>query len=352
MINIISRSIVFKNITGPQKVVANLIKGLEKLNYPYVVNKRLDYCERLYIHDDRSALMEISKLDPKIKILVGPNLYVVPRDIPGELDISRAVYLVPSEWNKRFWLHFGFSKCPMESWAAGIDTREFLPSDKPKEFILIYWKQRSENELNIIKGELEKRDLPYKILHYDKGYAEENFRKILSKTRYVIWLGRQESQGIALQEILASNVPVLVCDVESVGHCVGGGELNSEEKDYKDTTSAEYFDGRCGVKIKNLININSAIEKMESGFNGFSPREYILENLSLEGQAKKLINLYEKHFNMPYDAGEVFVSGGDSGWRNAKPEYIFYLKVKHGIKMALVRMHLWNFISWIIRKIS
>lgn len=345
MLNIVSRSAVFKNISGPQKVVANLIKGLEKVNYPYVVNKRLDYCERLYIHDDTIALSEVSKLDPRIKVLVGPNLYVVPRDLPKELDISRAVYLVPSAWSRNFWQHFGFDRCPMEVWPTGIDTEEFKPLVGKKDFILVYFKQRFMNELEAVKKELELKNLPYRILHYDKGYKEEEFKELLKNTRYVIWLGRQESQGIALEETLSENIPILICDVSSVGHCIGGGELNQAEKDFTDTTSAEYFDSRCGIKIKDLSELGAAIEKMENNLASFEPRKYVLENLSLEGQAKKLLHFYDKYFGLSYEAGllEKPLHLGD--WQNAKWHYVLYLKLKHNFKMVLVKIGIWKLIK-------
>ena len=335
MINIVSRSKIFSNVTGPSKVVENLIKGLEKLDYPYVVNKRLDYCKRLYIHDDRIALGKVAELSPEIRVLVGPNLYVAPRNIPAELDISKAVYLVPSEWNKRFWLHFGFNKCPMEAWPAGIDTDEFKPAGGNKEFILVYFKQRFDRELDILKKELEAKSLAYKILHYDKGYKEAEFKGLLEKSRYVIWLGREESQGIALEETLSAGVPILVCDVSSVGHLIGGNDLSQAEKDFKDTTSAEYFDDRCGIKIKDLGELPGAIERMESNFG----------ELSLEGQARKLLGFYGKYFGLSYEAGfdEKPLREGD--WQNAKRCYIFYLKLKHNFKMILVKLGIWKLIK-------
>ena len=349
MINVVSRSKIFSNVTGPSKVVENLIKGLEKLGYPYVVNKRLDYCKRLYIHDDRIALGKVAELSPEIRVLVGPNLYVAPRNIPAELDISKAVYLVPSEWNKRFWLHFGFNKCPMEAWPAGIDTDEFKPAGGNKEFILVYFKQRFDRELDVLKKELEAKSLAYKILHYDKGYKEAEFKGLLEKSRYVIWLGREESQGIALEETLSAGVPILVCDVSSVGHLIGGNDLSQAEKDFKDTTSAEYFDDRCGIKIKDLGELSGAIERMESSFKEFEPRQYILENLSLGGQARKLLGFYEKYFNLSYEAGLEDKPLHHGNWQNAKWSYVFYLKLKHKIKMLLVKIHLWDAVSNIMK---
>jgi len=72
---------------GQIKVFKNLIKGLDRIGYPYVVNQRLDACERLWVHDDTRALPLLHKLPAEIKAIVGPNLYVMPRDMPRGLDL-------------------------------------------------------------------------------------------------------------------------------------------------------------------------------------------------------------------------------------------------------------------------
>lgn len=176
------------------------------------------------------------------------------------------------------------------------------------------------------------------------GYKENNFKELLGKSRYLIWLGRQESQGIALEETLSCDIPILICDVSSVGHCIGGGELNQEEKDFKDTTSAEYFDKRCGIKIKDLDEIGEAVDKMEADLHDFSPRKYILENLSLEKQARGLLSFYEKYFGLSYDGGLKEKPLNYGTWLNGRWYYVIYLKARHTLKTFLVKIGLWSFI--------
>lgn len=349
MLNIISRSILFKGVSGPKKVVENLIKGLDKLGYPYVFNKRLDACKKLYIHDDRCALKQIKKLSRDIKVIAGPNLYVLPREIPKNIDLSRIIYLQPSQWVKDFWLDFRFNKCLVDVWPTGIDTDSFNPLDDKKEFVLIYFKQRFGDELKQVEDVLRKKKLDYRIIKYG-NYKEIDYKNLLSKSRYIIWLGRQESQGLALQEALALNIPILVCDVHSVGYCDSGGEFNEEEKDYKNTTSAPYFSDACGLKIKDFLELNNAVDFMEQNIQKFQPREYILKNLNLEKQAKDLILLYEKHFELFYKDGfkEKLLKEGD--WINNKLYYIFYLKLKHFIKMFFVKIGIWNYVWKLLNK--
>lgn len=343
MLNIISRSILFPNVSGPKKVVENLIKGLEQLHYPYLINRRLDACDRLYIQDDRVALYKIAGLPPHIKTIVGPNLYVTPREIPSNLDLTRVIYLQPSEWTRDFWEEFKFTKCTLDVWATGVDANEHRPSDNKKEFVLIYFKQRFENELGNVEDALKRKGVDYRVIRYG-AYKQVDYKDLLSCARYVIWVGRQESQGLALQEAMATNVPILVWDVSSLGHCVGGGEFTENEKAFTGATSAPYFSDDCGMKIKNLAELDTAIDFMEKNFAGFEPRRFVIENLSLTKKAKDFVELYEKYFGLVYKAGfqESILMEGD--WLNNKFYYRVYLLLKHTLKIVLIKIGIWPFI--------
>lgn len=120
----------------------------------------------------------------------------------------------------------------------------------------------------------------------------------------MIWHGRHESQGLALQEALAMDVPILVCDVKSVfdQYQVGYTYIWDEENRNIPATAAPYFDDSCGIKIQELTRIEEAMEFMLNNLKHFSPREFVLRNLSLEGQARKLIELYE-YWGMSYENG-------------------------------------------------
>lgn len=286
MLNIISRSINDKKIRGPKKVVANLILGLEKIGYPYVINKDLDSCKKLWIHDDVDALYDLKKIKKDIAVLIGPNLFVNPENIPKNLDLSRAVYLEPSINVKDVWEKRGYNKSPLEVWPVGIDTEKYLPSGDTKDIILIYFKNRKKDELESIENLLQKKNIKYETIIYG-NYQEENYSSLLKRTKYIIWLGIYESQGIALLEALSSNIPIIVID----------NQIPQNKFDINGT-SAPYFDERCGIIIKNAKKLESNIDMMEKNFTQLSPRNFVIENLEVGKQAEKLLDLYEKYFSL------------------------------------------------------
>lgn len=305
MLNIISRSLSSNKVGGPKKVAENLIKGLEKIDYPYVINKKLDSCGRLWIHDDMEALEKIDQLDSRIKIVAGPNLFIPSKNYPNfpeNIKLNRVVLLQPSNWVKQMNLDFGFNQGKIDVWPTGIDLDEFKPRDKAsKDYVLIYFKQRFEKELEEVIGVLNKKSIAFKIVTYG-DYKEEEYKGLLSGARYLIWLGTKESQGIALEESLASNVPIIVLDVSYVGQWVPSEAekeiFTKEMAEYiGGVTVAPYFDQSCGLKIKDIKKFNGAIDRMEEDWRKFEPRNFIVKNLSLEKQAKDFLNIYDKHWD-------------------------------------------------------
>ena len=325
MINIISRSANEKKIGGPQKVYANLVKGLDKIGYPYVLNRKLNATKRLWIHDDVQALRYLHRTSAKT--VVGPNLFVMPRDIPQEIGLEGVLYLHPSEWPIKQWKSAGFNTCPIHPWPVGIDTEEFRPmtGKRSSKAITVYHKERGPKELEYIVELLEKRRLKHNLVLYG-NYSQDEYQEVLRSTSFIIWHGRHESQGIALQEAMACDVPVLVCDVTSVLQQVGGRYIWDEEDGRVRVIAAPYFDERCGMKITDLSHLEEAIQFMFDNLASFAPREYVLENLSLEGQARKWVSLWE-HWGLSFESGlneEVATKGKwppihDRVWQRTRP---------------------------------
>jgi hypothetical protein len=320
MLNIISRSYVEGEINGPQKVVTSLIKGLDILGYPYCINKDLGATSQLWIHDDPRAFAEAAK--GGIHAIVGPNIYIMPKNIPVDIDMSKLIYIQPTRWTCNFWKDRGFDKCPLDVWPSAIDTDEFTERPRPANGnVLLYYKQRPTEELDFVTAMLEKKKIPYDIIRYG-SYSQKEYVAKLKNARYVFWLGRHETQGIALEEALAMNVPALVWDVSAVGHWLprekDKNNYSPEEATYTNTTSAEYFDDRCGIKTKNRTDIESAIDRMEQNWSTFSPRQYISENLGLEKQARTMIDLFTKHLGISYEDGKNETIKNNKKWQNAQ----------------------------------
>jgi len=304
VLNIISKHYLSKNISGPQKVVYNLISGLKRINIPFVVNKPLDSCPFLLIQDDIDSIHKAINLPSSIRVIVGPNVFLLPKHLSEDINLSRFVYLQPSKWTKDFLSKLHFDQCPVVVWPVGIDLHHNKIDDRKRKIVLIYCKNDSAKELKKIREILDKRSIAYEIIVYG-SYFQSEYEEKIKRSKYIIWLGRHESQGIALQEALAWDIPMIVREVPKNGFSYTTKKeavlFTPKEREFlKIASVAPYFDERCGIKIYDIDKeFEEALIKMDKDYLLYNPREYIKDNLSLEKQAMELINIFknEKLFN-------------------------------------------------------
>lgn len=294
--------------SGGTKVFQNLVKGLTRIGQSFVVNRHPRSTRRIWLHNQVLALPEILRATDAERVL-GPNLFVMPRDIPG-LRFDGCIYVQPCDWAAQMWKGSGFTGCPIKVWPVGIDTDEFRPEpalSRRDDHVLVYHKLRDKRELDQIKRVLDERKLSYELITYGH-YRESDYKAALSNAAFVIWHGRQESQGLALLEALASGVPIIVCDVRTVFDSRGDSYVFHPDAARFPVTSAPYFDDTCGVKISDLSELPRAIELMRLEADAFHPREFVMREMSLEGQAKAFVELWGAWPGASADGGRVMSS--------------------------------------------
>jgi glycosyltransferase involved in cell wall biosynthesis len=337
MLNIISRAIVSKRTHGPRKVVENLIQGLDAIGVPYVLNQGLTATQALWIHDDPSALETLIQLHPEIPAVVGPNMYSTPRSLSGITLRNNLVWLSPALWVQQFWQASGFEHAPHAVWPVGIDTTRFTPdSSINKDTVLVYVKQRSNEDVQQVIELLKNRGIPYTLMRYGT-YAETEYVHALKRARGIIWIGRSESQGIALLEALAADVPALVWDITSFGSWDGGGKerFTPQELAFTQATAVPYFSSACGLRFTKKEELPTVLETFMEKLGSFSPRTYIAEHLSLAGQAHAFIELYTKHLHLPEAQLRETTLRPEKPWRNATLSFLLKTRIKDAIRAVI-----------------
>jgi len=227
--------------------------------------------------------------DYKIKFIFGPHFSVFPNiNVINKLISDNTVYVQPSDWVCHLWKSFSFcDKLNIRTLPFGVDTNKFINDNKiEKDHIIIYYKSRHPNELKQIIDFIKNCEKNIKIFSYNNKYKEEEYLKYLKKAKYGIWLGRHESQGFALQEALSCNVPLLVWDVKTMkqeyGYCYNNDNY---------ATSIPYWDSNCGEFFYDYNEIEKTYNIFISKINDYTPRKYILDNLTFEKCEDKLLNL-------------------------------------------------------------
>ena len=299
-VNIISTQYNRIRTTGPKKVLDNTLKGLDKLGIKYVFNKPINAYTYNWIHDDQKAIIEAGFVGKAV--LVGPNIAVLPKDLPKfrKKLPKGSVYLHPSQWTIDIWNYLGYCESKLDFWPVGIDINKFKIVDrKDNTKVLLYFKQRDLKLLEEAKIMLKTMNLEYELINYG-FYNEETYIKVLSECRFGIWIGCSESQGIGLQEALATGLPLVVLDANSIFDSVPTDSRNYYTYDFPKevknvrTTTAPYFDDRCGIKIDDIHMLKESIIFMKNNIEKYNPREYIEENLTLEKSALSLVSFFGK----------------------------------------------------------
>lgn len=245
---------------GPGKVLGNLLSGLKKIGIEYKLNSDGD--KNIILQDCQRLRGDLSNC------LLGPNIATLPidNDILMRPDSYHKI-IVPSEWVKNLysrWIH----KNKIFVWPVGIDTDLFHDySNHHKQFdFLVYHKRRSDSELSRVLNFLESKNQSFTVMKYG-NYSEEHFIDSIRNSKRGFIIGGTESQGIAIQEMLSCNLPLLVWDIKS---WEDRGILNSCS-----ATSIPYYDGRCGEFFFDVNELENTYSKFMAG--SFEPRNFVMK---------------------------------------------------------------------------
>ena len=204
-------------------------------------------------------------------------------------------YLCLCEWHQRlFARHYG-DACA--AWFAGVDLDAWPDrrgDPKDIDFIvyekLLWDRERSAPKLvEPILAELSRRGLTAEVLRYGH-YNHEQYRRLLSRARGMIFLVEHETQGLACQEAMASSVPILAWDQ---GFWLDPSRLLYDNEPVP-ASSVPYFDARCGERFKDLEDLPAALDRFLERRDTYAPRAFVAERLSMEKSAEIYMDLYRR----------------------------------------------------------
>jgi len=230
--------------------------------------------------------IDVSKY-PNTKFLFGPHFSVFPNNTQLQLiNGPNSIYIQPSQWVVNLWKMCNVNN-RMSSLPFGVDTNRFnqIKPLEQRNKVFIYYKHRNPEELHYVVQLLEKYNIHYELFDYVRGYDETDYLNYLHDSKYGIWVDAHESQGFALQEALACNVPLLVWNVTSMNQ-----EYGSNYADIP-ATSIPYWDERCGEFFYNVNNLEIMFQSFLYKLDQYKPRDFILETLSIEKCEDKLLTI-------------------------------------------------------------
>jgi len=281
--------------SGIGKVFQNLCLGLDRLGIEYLVNPPFAHLKQT----DRVGVLgrgryALEGYDRPIPIVAGIALMSHPSEWPTlctDYPVTR--YLQHSAWAADIYRPYFGDRCAI--WPVGIDTEHWVPGSPKDIDLLVYdkirWNRGADKPalLQQVLQSIAYRKLRAVTIRYGE-YSEARYRRLLARAKGMIFLCEHESQGLACQECLSCDVPVLAWDQ---GFCLDPNRFVWGQPEIP-ATSVPYFDERCGERFAGSDQFEDKfavfLSKIAAGT--YRPREFILENLTLAGSARQFLSFF------------------------------------------------------------
>ena len=226
--------------------------------------------------------------------VLGPGLYDHPSINPRLMEDPRfRVYITTCDWyHDMFARVYGEERCA--HWHGGFDLQNWpdLSGEAKDIDVLIYDKIRWRRDhfeqalLAPIRQALAARGLSSETVRYG-SYDHAGYRQLLRRSRTMIFLCEHETQGMAYQEALASNLPVLAWDP--------GVWVDPHAQDYDANPiracSVPFFDETCGERFADPSEFEAAFDQLWTRRGSYAPRSFVQSKLSMAESA----NSYREH---------------------------------------------------------
>jgi hypothetical protein len=237
-----------------------------------------------------APLKWINPAEFSCKIMFGPHFFVFPSQLPPASD--NCVYNCLSEWNKR--VHEEFLPLPTVPYTCLPFGVKLPPvSEKLRTKVLVYYKHRVPEDLEFVRALLTRRGIAHTLIWYGH-YESANYGALLDECMFMVVVDAHESQGFALCEAMARNVPLLVYDASTMKQEYVNGFPYAGRGEKLLATSVPYWDSRCGEKTQDPRELDAALTCLYKKLDTYRPREFISETLSDEICFQKIVDFVVK----------------------------------------------------------
>lgn len=227
--------------------------------------------------------------------VLGPGLFDHPKLAPHAMDDPRFhSYIAFCEWMRDLFAGI-YPRQLIDLWFGGIDLGDWPDTSTMQKDIdvLVYDKIRWNRDtlvpllLDPILNQLRALGRTHEVIRYGK-YTHESYRQLLERSRSMIFLCEHETQGMAYQEALASNVPILAWDQ---GYWLDPNRPQWEPNPVP-ASSVPYFSNDCGEKFTAADTFSEVFERFYAQLEQYRPRKYVGEHLSLSESARSYLRAY------------------------------------------------------------
>jgi len=276
-------------------VTRSVCDGVRKIKIPFNVNpSRLEEVgDVVWVLTNDEALLQCITLKKSGRIsilLAGPNFVVLPHE-SNRLVTNEVIdgLLLPSAAVKQVYV---MDEPSLASHTyvccTGVDVDFWHPAkiNKDSKNVLVYWKTESEDFCITVENLLKKYDWIPRRIRYG-SYNLTGYKQLLNECRFAVFMSKSESQGLALAECWAMDVPTLCWN-----------PWNWEYKGKKmPLPSCPFLNPMIGQEWYTLDELNLLLIDMERRLQWYNPRAWVCDHMSDEAAAYQLLNVINQIIN-------------------------------------------------------
>lgn len=271
-------------VGGHYAVTRSLLAGMRQIGLPFSYNYPLLPSRTALVLAGLDTLrfaIEQKRAGRIDFLAAGPNICVAPSLCDNMVaDAAVDVYLVNSEWTRRMYVE----DCPaldgrIAVWPAGVDADFWSRRNPPRRRHVLLYVKNDHAPIGAVQDVLARLHLAVTVLRYGE-YTTDSFKALLESSECMICMGGPESQGIALAEAWAMDVPTFVWS---------GADRVWPVPAY--ASSAPYLSEETGAFWGECAELEAALESFYENRQWYSPRKYVLRELTDEVSAVKLMHI-------------------------------------------------------------
>ncbi len=278
---------------GHYALVRSVVEGLREIGADFNFNpaSRAALARIVYAPANEALLqaMALKRAGAIDFLAAGPVNALFADDCDGilqrpELDLA----IVPSEWTIDFYRGVPALVAKSRVCPCGVDVTAWTPGGSPKErAAVVYWKSGDERFCEDVEAIVRRCGLePLRVRsrHGEHNlFTPETLRAMFDRSIFAVFLSTFETQGIALAEAWAMNVPTIVWDPR--------GDAEWRGRHFTSGSSAPYLTPATGIAVRDTAGLEPAIRQALATLGGFRPREWVLANMTDAICSKRLYEL-------------------------------------------------------------
>jgi hypothetical protein len=267
---------------GHYSVTRSVVEGLRAIDADFNFNpsRFADVGSIVYAPANEALRQAIEmKRDGRIRWLAaGPTNALLPQEADGIIqapEIDRLI--IASEWVRELYASAPRLLPKLRVCAAGIDAMYWRPTGQPRQSrVVVYWKSGDEQFCAAVEETVRRTGCEPVRVRSAAGartmFTPEQFRADLDTASAAVFLSAFETQGIALGEAWAMDVPTLVWDPQ------GPAEWRGHV--FASRSSAPYLTAATGQTWTTLSAMTPALAGMLRDRARFAPRAWVLAHMT------------------------------------------------------------------------